>query len=78
MRGEAAGARGKGAKSGSNYPAISAAYWLPPSNPTPYHVPGSMFAYHSTKYETQSLITKTVYKSAIAFIFIEFSCLSGL
>ncbi|XP_075974682.1 CUGBP Elav-like family member 1-A isoform X8 [Anticarsia gemmatalis] len=41
MRGEAGGARGKagGVRSGSNYPPISAAYWLPPSNPTPYHVP---------------------------------------
>uniref|UniRef100_A0A2A4JPV7 Uncharacterized protein n=1 Tax=Heliothis virescens TaxID=7102 RepID=A0A2A4JPV7_HELVI len=41
MRGEAGGARGKaGARtSGTNYPPISAAYWLPPSNPTPYHVP---------------------------------------
>lgn len=44
MRGEAGGARGKAGvrTSGSNYPPISAAYWLPPSNPTPYHVPGSM------------------------------------
>lgn len=41
MRGEA-GARSKTGRSG-NYPPISAAYWLPPSNPTPYHVPGSMF-----------------------------------
>lgn len=43
MRGEAGGARGKAGvrTSGSNYPPISAAYWLPPSNPTPYHVPGS-------------------------------------
>ncbi|CAB3222574.1 unnamed protein product [Arctia plantaginis] len=45
MRGEAGGARGKagGVRGGSNYPPISAAYWLPPSNPTPYHVPGSEF-----------------------------------
>lgn len=40
MRGEAGGARGRGAPRGSSYPAISSAYWLPPSNPTPYHVPG--------------------------------------
>lgn len=47
MRGEAGGARGKagGVRSGSNYPPISAAYWLPPSNPTPYHVPGSEFPF---------------------------------
>ncbi|KPI92910.1 hypothetical protein RR46_14131 [Papilio xuthus] len=45
MRGEAGGARGKagGARSNSgSYPPISAAYWLPPSNPTPYHVPVGM------------------------------------
>ncbi|CAH2076930.1 unnamed protein product, partial [Iphiclides podalirius] len=45
MRGEAGGARGKagGARAnGSGYPPISAAYWLPPSNPTPYHVPDAM------------------------------------
>lgn len=49
MRGEAGGARGKAGvrTSGSNYPPISAAYWLPPSNPTPYHVPGSMIIPHS-------------------------------
>lgn len=44
MRGDSGGARGKTAgpaRNGTNYPAISAAYWLPPSNPTPYHVPGS-------------------------------------
>lgn len=42
MRGEAGATRGKTAgRSSSNYPPISAAYWLPPSNPTPYHVPGS-------------------------------------
>lgn len=47
MRGEAGGARGKaGVRSGSNYPPISAAYWLPPSNPTPYHVPGSVLTLH--------------------------------
>ncbi|CAH2232704.1 jg5328 [Pararge aegeria aegeria] len=41
MRGEAGAARSKTAgRSSSNYPPISAAYWLPPSNPTPYHVPG--------------------------------------
>ncbi|XP_045447442.1 CUGBP Elav-like family member 1 [Melitaea cinxia] len=40
MRGEAGATRGKTAgRSSSNYPPISAAYWLPPSNPTPYHVP---------------------------------------
>lgn len=49
MRGEAGGARGKAGvrTSGSNYPPISAAYWLPPSNPTPYHVPGSVLTPHS-------------------------------
>ncbi|KAI5633903.1 RNA recognition motif domain-containing protein [Phthorimaea operculella] len=37
----AGGARGKTAgRPNGNYPPISAAYWLPPSNPTPYHVPG--------------------------------------
>ncbi|RVE51853.1 hypothetical protein evm_003473 [Chilo suppressalis] len=39
MRGEAGGARGKAGRASASYPAISAAYWLPPSNPTPYHVP---------------------------------------
>ncbi|CAH0750431.1 unnamed protein product [Diatraea saccharalis] len=40
MRGEAGGARGKaGRGAGASYPPISAAYWLPPSNTTPYHVP---------------------------------------
>ncbi|XP_047999050.1 CUGBP Elav-like family member 1 isoform X4 [Leguminivora glycinivorella] len=41
MRGDTGGARGKAGAGRSNggYPPISAAYWLPPSNPTPYHVP---------------------------------------
>ncbi|VVD01504.1 unnamed protein product [Leptidea sinapis] len=46
MRGEANGARAKAAGR-TNYPPISAAYWLPPSNPTPYHIPGSLITYHS-------------------------------
>ncbi|GBP70659.1 hypothetical protein EVAR_88833_1 [Eumeta japonica] len=46
MRGEAGGARRSAGGGGTRqatgstaYPPISAAYWLPPSNPTPYHVP---------------------------------------
>ncbi|CAG4949289.1 unnamed protein product [Colias eurytheme] len=71
MRGEAAGARGKGARSGTNYPPISAAYWLPPSNPTPYHVPGLTFAYHyqrtglSATAENCSMLR--VYSSVLAY-----------
>lgn len=46
MRGEAVG-RKTGGRSAGSYPPISAAYWLPPSNPTPYHVPGSVIHFHS-------------------------------
>lgn len=47
MRGEAGGTRGKagGGRAAGSYPPISAAYWLPPSNPTPYHVPGSVHSF---------------------------------
>lgn len=58
MRGEAGAARnrsGAGAAAGPNgngsYPPISAAYWLPPSNPMPYHVPGdTLYCPHMTSH----------------------------
>lgn len=55
MRGEAGSARsrsGAGAANGNgSYPPISAAYWLPPSNPMPYHVPGdTLYCPHMTSH----------------------------
>ncbi|CAG9119218.1 unnamed protein product [Plutella xylostella] len=61
MRGEAGGARGRGAPRGSSYPAISSAYWLPPSNPTPYHVPDV----HAT-----SQLEPTWFRSELQIIFV--------
>lgn len=77
MRGEAGSGRGKsGGKSNpTSYPPISAAYWLPPSNPTPYHVPGLETA---VQYQhlliRYSLIHPKLFQSSIALHILRNSC----
>ena len=78
MRGEAGGARGKAGvrSSGSNYPPISAAYWLPPSNPTPYHVPGSVSTPSFNSHTRVLLCCRSVRTSAfmLRWIILDIKC----